>query len=713
MSVGRLFGRLKPWMEGFERAVGMDLTGLREGLASPEQRVPHTQLRLVLQGDPAMEALLPGVRGCIALGDESCAPFRVMKRGLVLLPPVLVVHSGAAAVAARWGGEALSALGGGGLTKRRLVALIRHGKRLLELSDVTARELLFKLMPDEVVEELGREGVCRPSPRLCAWQAGIIEGASWDEEGEEQDGPMIELELPMEEVLVSGGDSRLIPEAASGLNKYGVCPRPRPEAVHFSSSTASAISGHGFLYADMIRRGLLDEALKAGGVGGIRADAVRATAREIAALIGLAKEECDVVVTPSGTDAELVSVMVALAGAGGRVVTNVLVSPEESGRGVGLAGAGRYFDDQAATRELIKKGASAFEGSEIEVQEVAIRDENGHVREVGEMNAAWLEAAEAGLKRGHHLLVHVLLGSKTGLSAPSLEVVEQLTAAAGGRVDVVVDACQMRSSPEELGGLVRRGWMVQVSGSKFFTGPPFSGALMMPVRLRERAGVAGELLNKAPGVSLPSDWPTGWASEMKRSEEAGSLGAVFRWLPALMEGRLYAGLQEGVKQSAFERFRAALVPRILESPYVEPIGDELSGGGQTDIGRLSIMAFQVLGRRRGGEMVPLTERESQWLFEQLNRDMTSLITEWSPQAEATARLCCHIGQPVVLRGKTRALTFLRLVLGARFFNMVGHAEEGSAEAVLASEIADAKRVLSKIEWIAAQWWRFEPMVATM
>jgi hypothetical protein len=46
---------------------------------------------------------------------------------------------------------------------------------------------------------------------------------------------------------------------------------------------------------------------------------------------------------------------------------------------------------------------------------------------------------------------------------------------------------------------------------------------------------------------------------------------------------------------------------------------------------------------------------------------------------------------------------LRLVVGARFFNIVGHAGPGAIEASLASEIADALRAIDKAELIAEHW----------
>jgi hypothetical protein len=704
-----MFRYLEHWLQGFESSLGVNPIRNMRGPFSAEQRVPHAQLRLALQGDAAMDALLPGLPGCVSLGEDEGAPFRVLQSGLIRLPAVLVMDSAAAAIAARWGAEALHAVQSGRVDHRRVVGLLRHGARLLEISPAPARDLLFGIMPGEVAAELWETRAERPSRRLCEWQVSLIEGvggvACCDEVH-----ARLELELPMEVLLAAGGDSRLLVDRASGLNRYGVCPRPRPEAVHFSSSTASAISEHGFLYCDLVRRSLLDAVLKEGSTGRYRRAMVEATFRAIEELLKLASAEVDMAMTASGTDAELVAVMVALAGAEGRPLTNLLVAPEESGKAVRLAGAGQFFDGVSATGAPIQKGASAFAGRQIEAKEVAIRDEAFRVRSAEAIDAAWTAEARDALDRGHQVLAHVLWGSKTGLSAPSVEAVEALVAMAPDRVDVVVDACQMRSSWEELGEMVRRGWMVQISGSKFLTGPPFSGALLIPTALRDRAVAVKDMLASAPGVSQAEDWSLSWVGAAGGPVKEGSFGPVFRWLPALMEGQLYSGLGEEQRYRAFERFRTVLVECIQRSPYLEPLGEALSGESAADMGRLSIMSFQVKGRLWDGRLEALDERGCQWLFEQLNRDLTGMVANMAPVDQAAARLCCHIGQPVVLTGESGKLAFLRLVLGARFFNIVGHAEEGAGEAALESEIADAKRVLGKIEWLASQWWRFRSLV---
>ncbi len=602
--------------------------------------VPHTQLRLALESDPSMEALLPAFAGSFAIGDERDAPFRVRPGGLVLLGPQLIHEPAALAAAARWGMEARER------AHTEAEDVLRHGLALLALLPEKARQTLKRYLPEQVdVDWL--------ASRMSGLKAKQIQASSG------------ELALPVESLLLNGGDSRLVLDPSTGLNRYGVCPRPRPEAVHFSSSTASAISEHGFWLCELWRREKPE----------LR-EMVQKISAELLRLLGLSEEEADVILSPSGTDTEHLAVLMALAkDEPGKPLTNLLIAPDESGKGVRMAGGGLYFDGP-------QKGSRVWSDQEITIVEIPIRDGSCRVCEVREVDAK----ASAALKSGTQLLVHLLHVSKTGLSAPSLEWMKQLP----GEADVVVDACQMRTAPRELGDMVRLGWMVQVSGSKFYTGPPFSGALVIPRNMRARVESVARLLAAAPQVSHPVNWGEWWSERLPQPTWQPSVGPLFRWLPALAEAELYSQTDATVRDWAFERFRSEVTDRFASSPFLKPIADEVAG---SDFAKLSIMAFQVIGNGRA-----LREKECTWLFEHLNKDISSILPDLSETERTLASLPCHIGQPVVL---SENLAFLRLVLGARFFNAVCHTEH--REAALACEIADAKRVLAKIDWMASRW----------
>jgi hypothetical protein len=456
------------------------IAGTNIDTESPETLAPHPLLRRMLQNDPAMAALIPAAHGRIAVGRAEDAPFYLKRSGLLRVSPALLDEPAAIGVAARWGLEASFLQSIGAIGNAQLQAILRHGIRLLQNLPLAMREIVLDRVPREIAVELlsGRTG--RPSDSLLRWQASCIEALQ----------PILqvehaitcrtavaesELNLPVEQILTAGGDSRLIIDRTTGLNRYGVAPRPRPEAIHFSSSTASSISDYGFMFADTLRRDLLAAGLCDGtGSAELRNRLVDTLGGEIMGLLGLAPEEDDICIAPSGTDTELLAVMLALA-AGQELLTNVLISPEETGRGVVLAGAGRFFDDIAASGEPVQKGASAWPEADIEVIRIDIRAPTGSPRSVEDVDADVEKCVLAALNHGRHVLLHVLRASKTGLNAPSLDLLLRLDDRHNSHLDVVVDACQFRTPPRTLGECVRRGWLIQISGSKFLTGPPFSG----------------------------------------------------------------------------------------------------------------------------------------------------------------------------------------------------------------------------------------------
>lgn len=675
---------------------------------SAEALVPHPLLRRTLQNDPAMDAVLPGGGVHYALGSFADAPFIFLRPGLIQLSSRLIFDPPALSAAARWGLEAHHARQSPDFRTRRLPGLASYGRALIEDLGSSSRACLLAVIPPliraELLDESSRH---RPATELLTWIADLL-AARVEPGGAAASCEITELDYPMERILVSGGDSRLAIDPRTGCNRYGVPPRPRPEAVHFSSSTASAITDYGFFLCDLLRRDLL---AAAGGGGtseqNIRSRLVNAVGREILDLFGLDESVSDVAITPSGTDAELLAVLVAMSGAGEKTLVNVLIAPAESGSGVRSAAGGFWFNDFDAAGLRITQGTAVWPDADIAIREIPIRDATGSALPTSAVNRNFLEVCRAELAHGHHLLVHVLMSSKTDLYAPDFEAVAELVAHAPDRVDVVVDACQLRADFRSLGDMVRQGWMVQVSGSKFLTGPPFSGALLLPACLRSRAPAVVEGLRQSPGIGGLADWVADWTSLLPDFSAPGSYGPLFRWLPALVEAKLFLELPEEFRVEIVSRFRDSLLEYMNRSDYLQPL--KLVEPPDTERGKAvakhSILSFVVLGRRQDGELAPLNEAECKKLFELLNQDVVSLLAPLAPAEEALARQPVHIGQPVTLGSADTEITVLRLVLGARFFTIVGHTDPSSRAAALESEIADAKRALAKLELLSSHWSR--------
>jgi len=370
-------------------------------------RVAHPLLARTLLADSSVSAILPTAQAPIALGLSEQAPFLVARSGLLMLPPVLLGNSSALAAATRWGLEAAHLLGSPSLSRDRairgLAAALQHGAALLRQLRENDRALILDLLPQSIAAALSATIEPSITPELLKWQASrveVLDDVLGLLAGPFDPASLGELSLPTECILVAGGDSRLSIDRKTGLNRYGTVPRPRPDAVHFSSSTASSISDYGFMLCDMFRRDLAMAVLRDEvSLEALRVQATDAVTTQILGLLGLDPSEADVVLAPSGSDTELLAVMSALA-ATDQPLTNVLIAPEETGRAVALAGAGRFFDDIAGSGAAVRKGEEAWPGRSIEVKQVAIRSPDGRPRVIAEIEAELSQIVRAALSEG-------------------------------------------------------------------------------------------------------------------------------------------------------------------------------------------------------------------------------------------------------------------------------------------------------------------------
>ena len=271
--------------------------------------------------------------------------------------------------------------------------------------------------------------------------------------------------------LTSGGDSRLRVNTTTQLNEYGCQPRPRPRALSFSSSTASTISRCAYDAAE--------DALATVQASN-RPDAfdtlVEGMRAELKGLWHL-PAEVDVVFAPSGTDAELRALHLARCVLPGPVVS-IVVGADETGSGMPLASAGRHFNGETANgRRAIKGRRIRGLANEIDSILISTLGSDSQVRALDAIDADVLHSTQEAIAQGHSVALNVITHSKLGTHAPSAGCVARIRTDFGERVQVIVDACQARTSRAQINAHLAQDSIVLITGSKFFTGPAFSGAL--------------------------------------------------------------------------------------------------------------------------------------------------------------------------------------------------------------------------------------------
>ncbi|MGD9510359.1 MAG: hypothetical protein AB7X49_17605 [Geminicoccaceae bacterium] len=385
--------------------------------------VPNRELRAVLGADPALAALLAGVSGSILLDERLDLLCRVDADHTVRVASGLLERPAAVAAAVRWSLELLGLLDAEALSPRRqrvaIIAALQHGQSLVRgLREADRRDvcaflpatLAMSIMEPESGTDALSEAVRGTAELVNArWLQELVAGSTpeqWRAARVELD-PARELCLPLERLLAAGGDERLTISPVTGLNRYGTTPRPRPEAIQFSSSTASSISDYSFRLCATLQSRMLGQAIVGSPDACALADAVRAS---VGRLLGLGADAADAILCASGTDTELLTVAVALA-ADDRPLTNILIAPEETGRGVVLAGQGQFFGEITSLGRTVRKGQPVWGDRRAAVRTVSIRDEAGENRPAVIIARETEAHVAAALAAGERVLLHVLLGS--------------------------------------------------------------------------------------------------------------------------------------------------------------------------------------------------------------------------------------------------------------------------------------------------------------
>ena len=505
---------------------------------------------------------------------------------------------------------------------------------------------------------------------------------------------------PVEALMAEGGDARLNIDVRTGLNHYGCSHRPRPWAVTFASSTASSLSERGFTGGELARVHLARAV-----IAGTAPQALQGLAldvrRFLASWFGLPGQN-HVVLASSGTDCALA--VLALSTMQGQPVTTVLTAPEETGSGVPLASHGRHFAQETGLGASVCRGdlVAGFPDDTLCI-DLPLRDEHGQLRPEAEVTAACRKDITDQLAQGRRVLLHVLDLSKTGLLAPDLKNLEALCDQYPGQLDVVVDACQARLMPERVQAYLARGWAVMVTGSKFFTGPPFCGALLLPECWKARLD-QGALPEGLVAYANQCEWP---ASPACRGLASGfNHGLLLRWRAAQAEMAALGAIASAIVAERLQGFLASVTQGIeanadlqflpQPAPQREAVPDDWDR-------QQTILSFLVRAPDSVENGVPLDLARCRKLYQWLNADLSPYVPQ---DRKDLAALLCHIGQPVPIPHSQAAgglVGALRLSAGARLVSGEPSHEGLDATARMTREIQDALRVLKKISLILVHW----------
>jgi hypothetical protein len=348
------------------------------------------------------------------------------------------------------------------------------------------------------------------------------------------------------QLLVQGGDARIALSPATGANKYGCRPHPDPAIAAFGSATATGISEASFFAANQLRNRLAQQ-VATNDPADVYADGMNRVRHELIELCGLGDlHGLDIVFAASGTDSHLIAAQLVV-GASTSAVRILMVAEAETGSGV----------------------PTALSVPNAEVAVIPLRLSDGTPRPAADIDADFEQQTVAAAAAGQRVLLGMVDVSKTGMIAPSVACAVDLLRRFPDTLDVLVDVCQFRITSATLQAYLAQGFMVSITGSKFITGPSFTGALLIP------AGMAKKLRNSAAGnhlktCSTKADWPSGWRAA-SQLDDVANFGLLLRWEAALKELRAFRSISNIVITHFLQAFAAAVSQRLASDPAFEAL----------------------------------------------------------------------------------------------------------------------------------------------
>jgi len=489
---------------------------------------------------------------------------------------------------------------------------------------------------------------------------------------------VISSPLILEELLVSGGDARILVDAR-GRNKYGCTINPDNDLVALGSSTASVISAAAFDEANRFYRHLL-HAANSEPTTQIYNREMERIREELLQVCGLDSNKIDIIFAASGTDIHLIAAQIAAHNVSTLAIT---VDIAETGSGVPAALAGKHFSSCTALGDPVAQLSQVAGCTTLNVVNIAIRNSDGSPRDTQEVDAEATQLVEKAIAAQQQVLLMLVDVSKTGLIAPSPACVLALKRRFAKQVHVMVDACQFRIAPATLQAYLEQGFMVALTGSKFISGPTFSGALLF----KKSADVLST--HGLSRYSSRSDWPYHLQAETKL-EDYANIGLLLRWQAALHELRAFLNVPQAEVATFLQRFADAVQNYLRGNKHFDALPTPV-------INRQPVVAddswdtiptiFPFLLRHADGKH--LSRAQTVQIYQDLQIDLRAQYQD--PVAAVRGQL----GQPVMCGERDgEPVSALRVCASAR---MVVEASQGDADAVIKRSLAVLDKALLLLE----------------
>lgn len=509
------------------------------------------------------------------------------------------------------------------------------------------------------------------------------------------------LAFPLEYLLMSGGDQRLKIDRDRLLNKYGCTPFPRPKAFTFASSTATSISNIAFNQAEIKREKLIQRSVQTSYKNTLK-EFSEEIKKSLKKSLDLPKDT-SVILAPSGTDISLL-----FAGLCQSLFTkdlvHILVASDETGSGVPAALQGKHFSDRTSQNIQVNKGDDIEGFKPVDLHSITLRAADGSLKGSEEIDEEVKQTFLKVLKDGKQPVLHVMNQSKLGYVAPSKTLLKSLEKEFKDDFFALIDNSQMRMGRNELRNYIKRDYAMTITGSKFFTGPPFSGALLLPKSREELLGTsAGSIPEGLIDYTFKNNYPPEWKS-VQKLKNGSNVGTFMRWYAAIVEQKRYFETPVLLRNLGTEMFCTHVMNSIEQAGFLEGLfmddRDQQSLAGANR----SIFPFFIFEGNR-----VLSHAEMTQVYQLLNQKLSDLLTDQSTENGLLADQVCHIGQPVKAVYKDeKNSAVLRISLGSRVISESWKDQDvGLFFQKIEDQMNQVDTIIRKIEFILKhpEWWK--------
>jgi hypothetical protein len=483
--------------------------------------------------------------------------------------------------------------------------------------------------------------------------------------------------------LTFGGDERLsVDWLNTGVNKYWVSPKPRPEVISRSSCTASPPTAQGFGQAEALRQKLF-YSITPFSRDRIFSDAMEDIRHRLGTLLGIntGSDQIYMITTPSGTDSELVITQLALSRSSDQqrrkkhiktdrtLVHNILVAADEIGSGSVCASAMRHYYRHTPNGRYVAKGPVDGVGQNtIAVTSYPTRS-NGHIcrPRISALEDRIETCIRASIvNKGQVVVLHMVAGTKTGLCIPRPSFLQRMKQTYAENLIAVVDLAQMRCDERCVRNYLRNDYCVMITGSKFFGGPSFCGAVLIPASEARSIGTA------VPGLG---DYITRYDIDKRLDTLRQTLpqrynwGLLLRWTAALDNIERYLRIARDRRHDIITQWVDSIRYKIAKTPHIDVFETDQDITNlpyfSPTINTMICVLLRPLHVNRTQPGAAMDYDSLKIVYRLMSEDILHLLPQQSNAKErGAASRKCLLGQPVQIRQGRGGYGVLRIALGA-------------------------------------------------